>query len=192
VVHHLLDEDGGLIEYLTDALRGDPAAFDRALERCCDVGAAEFLMPRARVRALIVAHGFSVDLAEQLAGPGRVSVVAAAVQLAACAPVECYVAVGRHGPSPLWPHDLGLHVEQAATRPGMGYPWLRGTAIPPDHLFHAVWQSKRPLAGPSFVPFRSRKRFPCGHAEARLVGGQVVGVLYLGHLPRKEQLSLDF
>lgn len=46
-------------------------------------------------------------------------------------------------------------------------------------------------SGPSSVPFRSGKHYPCGYGEARLVGGQVVGILYIGAPPRKGQLSLD-
>lgn len=191
IVHRLLDEDGELIEYFTEALRANPQDYERAVERCCEAGAAEFMIPRERVRKLIAEHGFSVDLVEQLAGSNGASIAAAAVQLAVCAPVDCYVAVCRYGVSQLWPHGLGLYVEQAAMRAGMRYPWARGTIIPPGHLFHDVWQAKQPRSGPSSLPFRSGKRYPCEYAEAKLVGGQVVGILYLGHPPRRGHLGLN-
>lgn len=191
IVHYLLDEDGELIEYFTEVLSSNHEFYDRAIERCCQIGAAEFMIPRARVRALLTDNGFSVDLVGPLAGLNGASIVAAAVQLAACAPVACYVVVCRYGVSPLWPHDLGLYVEQAAMRAEMRYPWMRGTSIPADHLLYRVWETKQPCSGPSSVPFRSRKSYPCEYGEAKMVGGQVVGVLYLGHPPRKGQLGLD-
>jgi hypothetical protein len=191
IMHSLLDEDGELIELFTETLRSRPQDYDRALERCCQIGAAEFMIPRARAQALLTEGGFSVDLVEPLMGLNGASIIAAAIQLAACAPVDCYVAVCRYEVSPLWPHDRGLYVEHAAMRAGMRYPWKRGTMIPPDHLFNQVWEGKQPLSGPSSVPFQSGKRYECEYGEAKMVGGQVVGILYLGHPPRKGQLSLN-
>lgn len=191
IVHHLLEEDGELIEFFTEALRSTPSDYDRAIERCCQIGAAEFMVPRERARALISQHGFSVDLVEPLAGLNGASIAAAAVQLAVCAPVDCYVVVCRRGVSPLPPNTLGLYVEQAVRRADSRFPLVRGTVIPTEHLFYRVWESRQPFSGPSSVPFRSGKHYPCGYGEARLVGGQVVGILYIGAPPRKGQLSLD-
>lgn len=190
ITHYLLDEDGELIEFFTEALRSSPVDYERAIERCCQVGAAEFMVPQERVRELIAEHGFSVDLIELLAGHNGASVTAAAVQLGVCAPVDCYVVVCRYGVSPLWPHDQGVYVEQAIRHADSRYPLRRGTVIPNDHLLSQVWETKLPLAGPSTIPFRSGKHFPCGHGEAKVLGGQVLGILYLGVPPRKGQLGL--
>mgnify|MGYP001124158880 CR=1 FL=1 len=46
IMHYLLERDGELYEYLTDVLSNDQDAFDAAIERFCQVGAAEFLLPR--------------------------------------------------------------------------------------------------------------------------------------------------
>ena len=190
ITHYLLEEDGELIELFTEALRGSPADYEQAIERCCQIGAAEFMVPQERTRELIAERGFSVDLIEPLAGLNGASIVAAAVQLAVCAPVDCYVVVCRHGVSPLWPHDQGLYVEQAVRHADSQYPLRRGTVIPVDHLLNQVWETKRPVTGPSNIPFRSGKHYSCDYGEAKLVGGQVVGILYLGVPPRKGQLSL--
>lgn len=191
IMHRLLDEDGELIDYFTETLRKSPKDYDRAIERCCDIGAAEFMIPRTQVRSLIAEQGFSVDLVKRLSGLNGASILAAAVQLGICAPADCYVAVCRHGGSPLPPYDLGLYVELAVRRAESRYPWIRGTMIPRDHLFSQVWETKQPLSGPSSVPFRSGKSYPCEHSEARMVGKQVVGILYIGHPPRKGQLGLN-
>ena len=192
IIHHLLEEDEGsdLIDYLTEVHHNDPAAYDRAIERCCQIGAAEFMIPRAQARAIIADEGFSVDLVEKLAGLNGASIAAAAVQLAILAPVDCYVVVCVHGISPIWPHNLGLHVEQARRRDEMLFPIACGTMIPDDHLFARVWATKERAAGPSYVPFKSGKTYPCEHAEAKMVGNQLVGILYQDHPRRRGQLGL--
>ena len=43
ITHHLIDEDGDLISILHDAAWGE---YDKQVERLCNIGAAEFLMPR--------------------------------------------------------------------------------------------------------------------------------------------------
>jgi Zn-dependent peptidase ImmA (M78 family) len=190
ITHYLLEEDGELIEFFTEALRGTPSDYERAIERCCQIGAAEFMIPRERARDLIAERGFSVELIEPLAGLNGASIAAAAVQVAICAPVDCYVIVCQHGVSPLWPHDHGLYVEQAVRHADSQYPLIRGTVIPVDHLLYQVWEIRQPLAGPSKIPFRSGKHYSCDYGEAKRVGGQVVGILYMGVPPRKGQLSL--
>jgi hypothetical protein len=63
--------------------------------------------------------------------------------------------------------------------------------IPTEPLFYRVWESRQPLSGPSSISFRSGTHYSCGDSEARVVGGQIVGILSIGAPPRKGQLSLD-
>jgi IrrE N-terminal-like domain len=193
VTHYLIEQTGALIDYFTEALRNDDRHFKAAIERCCQMGAAEFLLPRERVREAIAAHGFSVDLVDRLADDHGVSLLAAATQVATNAPVDCYVAVCAYGVSPrFWPPELTLYVEQASMRPGMRYPWARFAPIPREHLFHQVWETKQRLEGPGYVLFpNSRRKMPCRHAEAKPAGDRVVGIIYVGNPPRRGQLGLD-
>ena len=150
------------------------------------------MLPRHRVREAIRTQGFSIDLIESLAKLHGSSLLATAIQVALNAPMHCYVVVCSHGRSPLPPHNVGLHVELAAQPNGMPYPWRRGTAIPANHLLDDVWRTKQPAAGPSSVTFHhSGNTIPCEHAEAKMIGGRVVGILYRGHPHRKEQLRMD-
>lgn len=89
-----------MIKYLTEALRNDTEAFDREVERCCDKGAAEFLMPQGRVAETIRTEGFSVDLVGLVAERHGASLIASASQLVHCAAVECYVVLCSHGTVP--------------------------------------------------------------------------------------------
>lgn len=191
IMHYLLERDGELYEYLTDVLADDPRTFDTVIERWCQLGAAEFLLPRQTVRSVITDMGFSVQVVEKVAELTGASVVASSIQVATCAPVDCYVVVCRYGPSPQWPHQPTLFVEQATRRLGSQFPIARGTTIPNDHLFRAAWDSGVPQSGKTVIPFRSGKSYPCSHAEACRLGNQVIGVLYKGSPPRIGQLSLE-
>lgn len=191
IMHFLLIEDGELYDYLNEVQRKDPRSFDATIERWCQMGAAEFLIPRSQVNSYIAKEGYSVDLIERIANINGASIAATAIQLAVCAPVDCYVVICRYGRSPVSPHGTTLYVEQATRRLGAEFPMARGTMIPPDHLFREVWESRQPLSGPSYIPFRSGKTYSCEYAEARMIGNQVVGILYLGHRPGKGQLGLD-
>lgn len=192
IFHYLLEEEGDeIIEIYGEALRNQEDAFESAIERCCNAGAAEFLLPRHAVLAAIAERGFSVHLVEFLSDSYGSSLLATSVQLASCAPVPCYVVVCTYGALPAWPHPLTLYIEQAARRPDVRYPWERGTSIPPNHLLRQVWDTGQRLSGPSSIAWSSGKSMPCAHAEAKILGNRVVGILCLNHPPSKDQLSLN-
>ena len=182
IMHHLIEEDGTLIEYYTTRLRRDDRAYHAAIERCCQQGAAEFLLPRADVQAAITSEGFAPDLVGLLADRAGVSLAAAAIQLAQCAPVECYVVLCGPGPT-------GLVVAYAPTKGR--YPLARSTPIPADHPLARCWRSRGPESGWSYVPFPSGKRIPC-HCEATYRTGRVIGVLARERPIPPAQLALPF
>jgi len=182
IMHHLLDEDGALIEYYTARLRHDDWTYRAAIERCCQQGAAEFLLPRARVQATIAAEGVAPHLMGLLADHAGVSLAAAAIQVAHCAPVECYVVLCGPGPA-------GLIVEYAPTNGR--YPLARSSPIPADHPLARSWLSRGPASGWSYVPFPSGKRVSC-HCEATYRAGRVIGVLARERPVSRAQLALPF
>jgi len=188
IMHHLIEEDGALIEYYTARLRRDDRAYHAAIERCCQRGAAEFLLPRERVRAAIAAEGVTPDLVGLLADRTGVSLAAAAIQVAHCAPVECYVVLC--GPTDR--EDRGsveLIVEYAPTNGR--YPLARSSPIPADHPLAHSWRARGPASGWSYVPFPSGKRLPC-HCAATYRAGRVLGVLARERPVARAQLALPF
>jgi len=182
IMHYLLDEDGPLIEYYTARLRRDERAYHAAIERCCQQGAAEFVLPRARVQATVAVEGFTPHLVGLLADQAGVSLAAAAIQLAQCAPVECYVVLCHPGPA-------GLVVDYAPTNGR--YPLARSSPIPDDHPLARSWRARGPARGWSYVPFPSGKRIPC-HCEATYRAGRVIGVLARERPVPRAQLALPF
>lgn len=192
ITHHLLDDDGEIIEYFTQHLRNNDEEYKMAIERCCNLGAAEFLMPGARVRGIIDERGFSVDLVQYIADHCGTSIIAAAIQLASCAPIDCYVVLCAYGPVPRWsPSQTALFVEYASASTQTKYPLARFTPIPSDHVLFQAWRDQVAAVGRSYVPFRSGKRQPCD-CEARLIGERVVGLLALERPVPSNQLSLMF
>jgi IrrE N-terminal-like domain len=190
VTHHLLNEDGELYEYFTERLRRDQRAFDVEIERCCHLGAAEFLMPRAHIRQLIEQSDFSLNLIETIAQTHHSSLVAAAIQLGKQAPIRCYIVIACRGTvSERYPPYTGLHVEYAVWPQSVRYPLARRAPIAADHLLSAAWDHAGTISGPTYVPFPSGKRMPCD-GQAQRLGSRVVGILYLDSPSSQDQLSL--
>ncbi len=190
ITHHLLDEDGELIEYLTDTYRTDATSYRRELERICNVGAAEFLMPRARVYEAIAEEGFSIGLVERTAKRHGVSVVAAAQQLALCAPRDSYVILAVDAAAASVPNPgIGLCIEYVFASPDTRYPLKRFRELESDHLLVVAWERQRRVSGPAYIPFSSGNRKDC-YGEAQPLHSRVVG--FLGnHRPHgKGQLAL--
>lgn len=185
IMHYLLDEDGELIEFYTNALKNDQRAYLAAIERCCNQGAAEFLMPQAKVRHLIAERGFTVALVEDLAAETGASLVAAAAQIAVCAPIECFVMICSREPSP----RVGWFVEYAFAPSRNRYPLARFTQIPSDHLIVSAANIERIVRERSFVPFRSGTRMPC-ECEVVRVGSRMIAILKLGSMPALGQQAL--
>src|SRR5579875_1318044 len=137
IVHFLIDQDGAVIEYLTDAYRDDPEGYQAGLEHACDVGAAEFFAPRAQVVGYIKQRGLTADLIPYIRLHHRMSLSAAMRQLAACVPYPCFLVYCRFLPSRLAipPRDC-LCVSLSAASRHATYRLAHGTNIPDDHLFH--------------------------------------------------------
>ena len=192
ITHHLMDEDGEIIEHFTELLRNDDRAYKREIERCCHKGAAEFLMPRARVAETIRSEGFSVGLVGLIAERHGASLIASALQLAHCAPVECYVVLCSYGPVPGGRSpQSGLYVDYAGASPTRVYPLARFSPVRGDHVLYHAHEDRGRAEGGTYVPFPSGNHMPC-YCEAMPLGPFVAGILFFGKsaAPRG-QMSFD-
>lgn len=188
--HHLLEEDGDIIEHYTGLLRNDDEQYTRAIERCCDRGAAEFLMPQSRVTEAIEARGFSVDLVELIAQRHGASLIASTLQLAHCAPVDCFVVLCSYGLTPkARPRRTSLYVDYVGASPRRKYMLARYSPVRSNHVLAEAWQEQRIARGETYVPYRSGKYMPC-YCEAKPVGPFVAGILYFEDPVPQGQMSL--
>jgi len=164
VMHRLIEQDGELLSDLHEAYEG--AALERALERLCNLGAAEMLLPRSEVERALAAAGPNPRLVWELAGRFGVSEPAVAVAL-----------VGALGPGALGPGALGPGALAAVFGGdplaayfafGAGAP-ARGTVLPAEHPLVAVRAAGLPHRGPLELPGGARAE----RAWARVWRGRV-------------------
>jgi hypothetical protein len=188
IVHHVVRNHGELYSIISDQYHAD-GAFRAIQERLCNVGAAEFLLPRADVQAAYREHGYSVDLIRLLSQPGVVSRVAAAAQLAFCAPHACIGVVCRRVDMPIPKGNLAFDVAPGSTvhtvidvafsSPSMKYSCAIGTVVPRGHFLSQTFRENdgvRLVAKAPF-PFKSGMRWSVD-CEALRLGGQVFGFFH--------------
>lgn len=199
LVHHLIRLDGDLYSYLHE-IYTDDAIFDRTIELLCNIGAAEFILPREQVREVIENEGFSLQLLLKFCEERKVSGPAALIQLIQCAPNKCYGVVCEYGlsatsnsvPQPAFVQQSTgqhLYILQAMWSPSAEYPIARFTRIPDDHILANGLLSKEAIRGVDRIPFRSGKdwRVPC---EVQFFRQNVYGIFHASSPPNPMQPRL--
>jgi Zn-dependent peptidase ImmA (M78 family) len=175
ITHHLINEDEESIAMLHEMPWSRDDEYEIQLERLCNIGAAEFLMPREKFTKLYKAKGFNVELIPFAANHFESSAIATTIQLAQVAPNSCITAICEYGlisnetaqsQCPLFDEENRtpkpkLHVVYSALSLATKYWLARGTNIPDDHLVHQAFLEGQPLEGQSYVPFRSGNQMPC-------------------------------
>lgn len=200
IVHHLLRRHDELYSIISDQYETDDS-FRTIQELLCNVGAAEFLLPRAVVQAAYREHGFSVDLITRLSQRGVVSRVAASAQLAFCAPHACIGVVCWRESTPLPVGDLVADVAMstaahtvisvAFSSNTMKYSCASGTVVSGDHFLSQMFREdedvRRVAKAP--IPFRSGQRWSVDCEGIRL-GEQVFAFFHQGAAPTSERNQL--
>ena len=203
VLHYLIRKDEDLLSQLQDYPYSKEEEYDEILEALCNIGAAEFLMPRDEFRKLYTAKGFNVELILSAARHFRSSPIATTIQLAQVAPNKCIAVVCENG---LIPNDSAppqasffatvnrhhnksrLHVIYSASSPAASDRWLaKYTVIPDDHIVNQAYSQARVLEGESDVPFPSWKE-PC-ICEALYNRNRVYALFHLSPLPDPNQMT---
>lgn len=199
VMHHLFNEDGELISALHDLIHdvtyNQNGEYDRQLEKFCNIGAAEFLMPSRVFIKLCEEKGFNIELVLYAARYFKSSTIATTIQLAQVAPYSCITAICERG---LIPHRKVYHInlfggENISSKPRLHVVysapslatkyWLaKYTEIPGDHLINQASLQDQLVEGESYVPFRSGRKMPC-RCEALVDGDRVYVLFHLSTPP---------
>lgn len=186
LMHHLLREDDELYGYLHEAYE-DSEIFDQTIEFICNMGSAEFILPREFVRSMVEAEGFSLKLLPKLCENGFVSGPAALIQLIQNAPHRCFGVVCEFGLSPvkLAPNQASfvksgssehLYILYATwSQAEKKYKLARWTVIPQGHLLSKVYESQGFAESEDIIPFQSGNVWsvPC---QILFFRGKVYGI----------------
>ena len=198
VMHYLLNEDGELISKLHDLAFNQNGEHERQIEKFCNIGAAEFLMPNKAFTRLYEEKGFNIELILYAARYFKSSTIATTIQFAQVAPHSCITAICEYGsiPNQTGPSQVHLfdgksfsakrklHVVYSSPSPTANYWLARHTNIPNNHLIHeAFLQTQSVEEAKSYIPFRSGKKMPC-HCEALADGDRVYVLFHLSTPPR--------
>lgn len=202
LTHHLIKEDEDLISELHDLTFDQEGEFDRQIEKFCNIGAAEFLMPRNEFKKLYMSKGYNVELILNASRHFKSSTIATTIQLAQVAPNECITAVFEYGlitnnTTPLQdslfntkyhPRKPKLHIIYSASSPASDRWLTKHTIFPDDHLIYQVFSENRMLEGESYIPFPGWQE-PC-ICEALRHKDRVYALFHLSPVPDPNQTTL--
>lgn len=200
ISHHLIRMDGELYGFLDDHSAQD---FHSTLERYCDIGAAEFLVPEIEVRKIINEQGFSITLISDLDKKFPASKPAIAIQLAQCANHQCIVIVCEYGIIPSQTQAQiellsttedtrpQLFVQYSSSSPSCKYRTGRFVPVPTGHIVANSFKQKSFLKGRGDLPVRSGKKWP-NDCEAYFYKSKVYAVFNLTDPPSLKQMAFDF
>ncbi|WP_457636874.1 ImmA/IrrE family metallo-endopeptidase [Oceanithermus sp.] len=138
VMHYLIESDGDLLSDLHDAYEG--RGLEVALEKLCNLGAAEMLLPQRVVSRALAASGPNPRLIWELAARYGVSEAVAVVSLSRALGPGAHVSVWGGG------ERLELYFAAGAAVPP------RGLVLPPRHPLSEVRLSGLPFRGPLKLP----------------------------------------
>jgi len=198
VTHYLIEKDGDLISDLHDTTWTQDDGYERQLEQFCNIGAAEFLMPRRIFARLYKEREFNVELIPYAARYFGSSTIATTLQLAQVAPNSCITAVcelihsdpkssqTRFSSAKDNSTKQKLHITYSASSPSTKYLLAKYTKIPGDHLINHAFSRTEPVEGESYVPFRSGKKMPC-YCEALADGDRIYALFHLTPPPSPNQ-----
>lgn len=199
IVHHLIRRNNELYSILHDQYQKDKD-HTNIIERLCNVGAAEFVIPRGSVFAAIEEEEFSISLVRSLSRVDEISPTAVCVQLASCAKHGCIATICKMASPPnagrsdlLGQMKTGmvLQVDMAISSPRTKYGIARGSLIPGGHLFYDAYKAVKNdiVSGKAQVPNRHNRSW-IEDCEAMRIGNQVFGVFNLEPPPVINQNQL--
>ena len=155
LMHALIEDDENLLSDFADAyIRNDG---DLVMERMCNAGAAELLIPVQDIFHIVQKNGFSTNLIPELCCKFRASSLAVAFQLIRVASHRSYLVIAEPSASKQVPNTLQLTIIYTASSPAEKYTIARDKALPADSLLYEVWLlgERKSKKGDDRIPFAS-------------------------------------
>jgi len=177
LTHHLIRQDNNLYSWIVESQQ-----IDRLLERLCDVGAGEFLLPISEMQYLIREKGFSIQLIPHIDELYFASKPSILVQLLECANHECYGVICSHGTTPELPmlpsvesQTPIMQVEFSIASVSARYSIGRNTTIETAHPISEAFLLQAAISGKGRIPFKSRTDWKVD-CEALFYKGKVYAI----------------
>ena len=183
LMHALVEQSDDLLSDLADA---SVFSVDETLERMCDAGAAELLMPSDELRKMEA----SIALIPELCQRFNASSIAVAFQIVNCAAHACYLVIAEmrqveQGQAPLLLNidDDRLSYERLIAiyrgkSPSAKYYVRQGYVFPSDHeIYSALKQPEQPMYLRASVPIGD-KPWRC-NCQILYFRGKVFAIQYL-------------
>jgi Zn-dependent peptidase ImmA (M78 family) len=143
---------------------------ERLIERLCNIGAAELLIPSEDVRQVMLEKGFSTTLIPELCERFGASSIAVAFQMVNCASHDCYLVIAEkqmvqptavHNQISL-PNTKPINVPQeqlviiySGASSAAKYSIKRNQALPDNHFLCGALHANEPVRGVAKLPFAS-------------------------------------
>jgi Zn-dependent peptidase ImmA (M78 family) len=182
-MHDCIEHYDDLLSLFADAhIR--PGSDYEVMERLCNAGGAELLMPSEDVRQMMLGQGFSTSLIHDLCERFEASSIAVAFQMVNCASHDCYLVIAE-------PQIVSTSVSTTATLMPMiqpddtlreqlviiysgassqaKYSIKRHQIIPVDHMLYQALRTDNSVRGDAKIPFASGNGWnvPCDALEFR-------------------------
>lgn len=169
--HDRIDCDDELCEIIHEfTINMSDEDMERLIERLCNIGAAELLIPSEDVRQVMLERGFSTTLISELCERFGASSIAVAFQMVNCASHDCYLVIAEsrivqpvsiHSQAPLLsikPTNVPqehLAVIYSGASSAAKYSIKRNQALTTSHFLFGVLHTNEPMRGEAKLPFAS-------------------------------------
>lgn len=166
--HAIIDRDSLLQEQLAE-LCPDDRTERQVVEMLCDIGAAEFLMPREAFVPLVRSHDpvvGCINVVERQFPGASLPAIAQQIAHYASPPGLVLVCADAPIPRPCGFERARIHVQYAFIPPVSGstrvrprpkrYQTIRG-----DHPLFSMFHNRMPFNGETYYPYDTERRIPC-------------------------------
>jgi len=165
LMHDRIEHDDELLSLLADAYI---MSYDTIVERLCNAGAAELLIPSTDMQEMIRQYGFSTQIIPELCDRYNASSIAVAFHMIFTATHKCYLVIAE--PDYVMPDklpmladtkpveaQLKLIMSYTAASPSAEYSIRRGQIVSSDHPIFTAWEQKDKIACRARIPFSTGK-----------------------------------
>jgi hypothetical protein len=177
LMHDRIEHDDTLLSLLADAFIKSQ---NDTIERLCNAGAAEILMPFDDIREVMQQEGFSAELIRNFCDRYTASSIAVAIQMVSAASHQCILVIGEPilnqtlsnlpmmNNVPIKSDTTRLFMSYTASSPSTKYSVKQGQAISSSHPIYKVWVENSGVAtGRANLPFVSKRSWEVDFSALR-------------------------